>query len=290
MIPPTAAPKEISISPEGTKYTFLLSESVALRVNLKTESHHAKTAKLQKGVTIVYNGIEVAGEGTGFGVPVLKYGSETCFSGTATLRVQEQENLTVIHKEFDMDMVERAEFRNLSLANGKLRKLVDYISTLYQKHRRLGHSILLIKSLLLKFGVKENFTKIQTKGKVAVTYTMFPSRLLVRVEHDLVNRINLEGIFVLNEQSAIFFKTYSDSNGSRLVDEEIGAWQPVTANSAKISDYHGRIGFSLKTIKGSLLRRGRELLTNSLDWIGLDYEISPESDSFEYEIELFEEG
>ena len=290
MIPPTAAPKEISISPEGTKYTFLLSESVALRVNLKTESHHAKTAKLQKGVTIVYNGIEVAGEGTGFGVPVLKYGSETCFSGTATLQVQEQENLTVIHKEFDMDMVERAEFRNLSLANGKLRKLVDYISTLYQKHRRLGHSILLIKSLLLKFGVKENFTKIQTKGKVAVTYTMFPSRLLVRVEHDLVNRINLERIFVLNEQSAIFFKTYSDSNGSRLVDEEIGAWQPVTANSAKISDYHGRIGFSLKTIKGSLLRRGRELLTNSLDWIGLDYEISPESDSFEYEIELFEEG
>ena len=70
------------------------------------------------------------------------------------------------------------------------------------------------------------------------------------------------------------------------MDEEIGEWQPVTADSAKIADYHDRVAFGLKAIKGSVLRMGRELLANSLDWIGLDYELSPESDSFEYEIEL----
>jgi hypothetical protein len=283
-----SAPKEIAISCEDTKYTFLLSESVALRVNLKTGPQNTKTAKLQKGVTLVYDGEEVAGEGTGFGVPILKYADETYFSGSSTLKVQKQGNLVVIQKEFDMDMVERTEFRNLSFTNGKLRELIDSISALYQRHRRLARLILLAKSLLFEFGVKESFGKTRTKGKVAVTYTIFPSRLLVRVECRLVNRINLERIFVLNEQSALFFRTYSDSDGSRLIDEEIGAWQPVTANSAKIADCHGRVGFSLKTIRGSQLRRGREFLANSLDWVGLDYELSPASDSFEYGIELFE--
>jgi len=286
-MPPLAAMlKDISTSMEDTKHTFFLSNSVALRVNLKTEPRNAKTAELQKGLVLVCNGIEVAGEGTGFGVPVLRYADETYFSGTSTIQVQKQENLVQIRKEFDIDMVERAKFRNLSLANGRLRKLIDSISTLYQKHRRLAHSILLVKRLLLEFGVKESFTKTQSKGKIAVTYTIFPSRLLIRVEYGLINRINLERIFVLNEQSALFFRTYSDSGGSRLMDEEIGEWQPVTADSAKIADYHDRVAFGLKAIKGSVLRMGRELLANSLDWIGLDYELSPESDSFEYEIEL----
>jgi len=287
MPPLMAAQKEITILSEGTEYTFLLSKSVALRVNLKTEPQNAKTAKLQKGVTLVCNDSEVVGEGTGFGVPILKYADETCFPGTATLQVQRQENLVVVRKEFDMNMVEKAKFRNLTLSKGILLRLNDSISTHYKRHKRFAHSILLVKSILFKFGVKETFEKTQTKGKVAVTYTIFPSRLLVKVEYGLVNMLNLERIFVLNEQSALFFRIFSDSDGSRLIDEEIGAWQPVTADSAKITDCHGRIGFSLRTIRGSLMRRGRESLANSLDWIGLDYELSLESDSFEYEIELF---
>lgn len=290
MLPLVAGSKKIRILSEVTKYTFLLSESLALSVSLNTEPHTAKTGRLQKGVTLVYKGIEVAGEGTGFGVPVLKYGNETYFSGSSTLQVQKQEDLVVVRKEFEMDMVERAEFRNLRLENGKLRRLIDSISILYQKHGRLARSILLVKSLFLKLGVKESFAKTQTKGKVAVTYTIFPSSLLVKVESDLVDRINLERVFVLNEQSALFFNTCSDSDGSILVDEEIGAWQPVTARSVRICDCQGRIGFSLKTIRGCILRRGREFLANSLDWIGLDYELSPDCDSFEYGIELFGGG
>ncbi len=286
MLPLVTGSKKIRILFEFAKYTFLLSESLALRVGLNTEPHIAKTGRLQKGVILVYKGIEVAGEGMGFGVPVLKYGNETYFSGSSSIQVQKQEDLVVVRKEFDMDMVERAEFRNLRLENGKLRRLIDSISILYQKHRRLTHAILLVKGLLLKMGVKERFAKTQTKGKVAVTYTIFPSSLLVKVESGQVNRTNLERIFVLNEQSALFFRTCSDSDGSTFIDEKIGAWQPVTARSVRICDCQGRIGFGLKTIRGCILRRGREFLNDSLDWIGLDYELSPECDSFEYEIEL----
>jgi hypothetical protein len=92
---------------------------------------------------------------------------------------------------------------------------------------------------------------------------------------------------VLNEQGAHFFRKYSDSEGLKLDDEEIGAWDYVTAQSAKIVDKKDRIAFSLKNVEGTMLRRGREMVKGSLNWIGLDYELNPEDDQFEYEIEIF---
>ena len=71
-----------------------------------------------------------------------------------------------------------------------------------------------------------------------------------------------------------------------MTDEEIGAWNGVTAQSAKIADKQDRISFNLKNVEGTMLRRGRELMKSSLNWIGLDYELNPEHDSFEYEIEI----
>ena len=68
--------------------------------------------------------------------------------------------------------------------------------------------------------------------------------------------------------------------------EEIGAWNKVTAQSAKIFDYQEKISFNLKNIEGTILRRGRELMKGSLDWIGLDYGLNPISNQFEYEIEI----
>ena len=266
--------------------TFPISNSVALRVHLDTKPRNMKIADLQKGLIFFYNGVDVAGEGTGFGVPILKYSDETYFSGSSTLHVHKQGNLAVIRKKFFMDMVARDRFRNLKLENRKIRTLIDYISMLYQKHKRLDRSILLVKGFLLRFGVKPSFTKIPPKGKVTATYIIDRRRILVKMNFSLLDRINLEKVFVLNEQGALFFRTYSDSDGLRLVDEEIGAWTDVKAQSANITDYHNGIGFGLKNVKGGILRRGRELLKDSLDWVGLDYELGPENDFFEYEIEI----
>ncbi|HCW06321.1 MAG TPA: hypothetical protein DGG95_03035 [Cytophagales bacterium] len=73
-----------------------------------------------------------------------------------------------------------------------------------------------------------------------------------------------------------------------MCDEEIGALDNVTAQSARIAaDKQDRIGFSLTNVEGTMLRRGRELVKNSLDWSGLDYKFNPKDDQFEYEIEIF---
>jgi hypothetical protein len=73
-----------------------------------------------------------------------------------------------------------------------------------------------------------------------------------------------------------------------LCDEKIGALDNVTAQLARIAaDKQDRIGFSLKNIEGTMLRRGWELTKNSLDWIDLNYKFNPKDDQFEYEIEIF---
>jgi hypothetical protein len=109
----------------------------------------------------------------------------------------------------------------------------------------------------------------------------------VKLDLSLLERTKLGKIFVLNEQGAHFFRTYLDSENLRLDDEEIGAWNDVTSQSAKITNEQDKIGFSLKNIEGTKLRRGRELIKGSLDWIGLDYELDAEYSKFEYEIEVF---
>jgi len=283
----TSAENESSNFFASTSHTYAISDSVALRIHSDTKPLNTKIANLQKGVILVYNGAEVVGEGTGFGVPIGKYSGETFFSGSSFLEVHKKDNFVTIRKEFSMDLIARDKFRNLKLENGKLRKIIDSISLLYQKHKHLAQLILHTKRLLFKVGVDSIFIKTAPKGKVVVTYTIHRNRILVKMSFNQLDRNNLQKIFVLNEQGAHFFRKYSDSEGLKLNDEEIGAWDGVTAQSAKITDKQDRISFTLKNVEGAMLRRGREAIKGSLDWVGLDYELNPENDQFEYEIEVF---
>jgi hypothetical protein len=272
-------------------HTHPISDTVALRVHADTKPKNMKTAQLQKGLILLYKGTEVIGEGIGFGVPIAKYSDETVFSGSSSLRIRTLENIVEIRKEFIMDLVTRNTLRNFKLENPKIRTLLDSISTIYkkqyQRHVYFARYILLTRSLLFKFGVKSTFIKSAPKGVVVVTYLIDQNRILVKLDLSLLERTNLGKIFVLNEQGAHFFRTYSDSESLKLDDEAIGAWNEVTSQSARITNAQDKIGFSLKNVEGTKLRRGRELIKGSLDWIGLDYELGAEHSQFEYEIEVF---
>jgi hypothetical protein len=270
----------------SSPYTYYISDSVALKIYSDTRPQNMKIASLQKGVILLYNGAEVVGEGTGFGVPIGKYSDETFFSGSSFIQVHKHENYVIIRKEFLMDTIARDKFRNLKLENMKLRKKIDFVSLLYKKHKRLAQFILHAKGLLFRFGVESVFIRTEPRGKVIVTYTVDRNRILVKLSFSMLVRNNLQKVFVLNEQGAHFFRKYSDSEGLKVNDKEIGVWDDVTAQSAKIADKKDRIAFSLKNVEGTMLRRGREVVKGSLNWIGLDYELNPEDDQFEYKIEI----
>jgi hypothetical protein len=100
------------------------------------------------------------------------------------------------------------------------------------------------------------------------------------------DRRRLQKIFMLNEQGSTFFRKYVDSRGTELLDTGIGAWDGIGTKWACLKILNGEFGFRLWRVDDSTLRRGREFLKGSLDWVGLDYEVNPEKDVFEYAIEV----
>ena len=69
-------------------------------------------------------------------------------------------------------------------------------------------------------------------------------------------------------------------------DWEICGWDLVTTQSARIMDKNNRVGFRLRNVEGTLLPRGKEMVRESLNWIDLDFEFTPEDHKFEYKTEV----
>jgi hypothetical protein len=268
------------------EHTVFISESLAFRIYSNTKPHNLKLTDLQKGLIFVYNGKEKVGEGIGFGVPVIMSSGETYFSKSSNVYLSQQEDRTILCKEFLMDHVARNRFRNVRLENHGVRIVFKSLSELYQNHRRLRFPILTLKTLPLKLGVSTTFVKTASIGKVTFTYTINQGHILVNADFNSLKTRNLERIFILNEQGSRFFTKYSDSDGTQLTNEQIGAWDITEADWASITDAQDKVGFRLKKIENSLLRRGREFQKGILEWIGLDYEVDPGAVSADYEIEI----
>jgi hypothetical protein len=265
-------------------HTCPVSDSVSLRIYSDTQPHNQKIADLQKGLILVINGTETVGEGTGFGLPVLAYTDETYFSATSKLHISQRANRRIIRKDFTMDRVARNNFRNVTLENRRARSLIEHFSNAYQKHPQLR--LLALKRLTQKLNIGTAFPKTTPKGKVTVTYTVENTRTTVKADFKNLEKKSLQRIFMLNEQGTRFFRKYTDSTGTKLTDTEIGAWDTTSGEWACLKTLTGETGFRLWNARNSVLRRGREFLEGSLDWVGLDYEISRRAIVFEYAIDV----
>jgi hypothetical protein len=266
------------------KYTVSLSNSIALKVYSSTKPYNLKIANLQKGLIIAYNGKERVGEGSGFGFPVLIFPKETFFSGSSNVSVAQTTESIKIRKEFYMDRAARNKLGNVYLENQKARAFIRYLTDFYQKNRRFRY--LSLKEFFVKMGVESTFVKTAAVGKVAVTYEIGNGFVNVKVDFHHLQKVRPKKVFVLNEQSAKFFRKYFDAHHASLVDKQIGAWDEVSPEWACLKDVEGQAGYRLWKVNGAVLRRGRETMNNCLDWVGLDYEVDPDSEVFEYRIEI----
>jgi hypothetical protein len=271
---------------EARMHTFPFSSSASFRIYSSTEPHNWKIGDLQKGLILVHNGIETVGEGTGFGVPVLVYSDETYFSGSSKVDVSKSDGPPTVCKEFVIDRVARNRFRNVTVENRIARRFFTRLADVYQRHPRFR--FLTLKDLTGKMDVNTTFLKASSRGKVAVTYAIDGPRVVVRADFRDLQRTKLEKIFMLNEQGSRFFREYADSEGAELIDTAIGAWDGINAKWGCLKILNGEFGFRLWKTEDSVLRRGREFLEGSLDWVGLDYEVNPMIDIFGYRIEVLD--
>jgi hypothetical protein len=285
-----ASAAELSLSEDynlltSEKHTIPISSSAAVEVYSNTNPCNLKIGCLQKGLIFTYEGTERVGEGTGFGFPVLMYPKETYFSSSAKVWMQQTSGSIKIKKEFIMDRVARNKVGNARLENQQARTFIRILTDLYQKNKRFR--FLAIKEIIVNMGIQNTFVKTVSIGTIPVTYEITNCTVNVKVDFRQLRKKHPRKIFVLNEQSGGFFRRYADSYGSVLVDGHIGAWDTVDADWACLTDLRGRIGFRLWNVGGCVFRRGRETMKNCLDWSGLDYEVDPKSEVFEYHIDLF---
>lgn len=249
--------------------------------------HSDNTSCLQKGVTLIHRDIELSGEGTGFGVPVLRYLGRDYFSSSSIMQTSHRRK-TIATKTFIMDIVLERNFKGTKPTNKMTRNLVRRLEQLYQTHGNWTW-LALKKSLLGALGVQTSFVRVKPMGTVPIVYHFERSRINVKANFNSLKRDGLERIFLLNEQASTHFRKYHDSDGTVLFDEKISPWEKVHADWASFSTDTGDVGFRLWNVKDALMHRGREFLRDTFDWIGLDYEISPEKTSFEYDIEITED-
>lgn len=256
-----------------------------MRLYSDTRPHYYHIAGLQKGLILVKQGAELVGEGTGFGVPVVRYRDKTYFSGSSTLRISQTGNSTTLVKKFVLDMIHEIRFRKTRIENKITRRFAKFLAELYEKHKRWR--LLFLHSLLKRAGIQSLFVQVKPAGKVTVIYRIDPPFIHVKALFELWKKEGLQKIFLLNEQGSRFFRKYCDSNCTVLFDKHIGTWDAVEAEWACVFSKSGEFGFCLRKVEDTVLHRGREFLEGILDWVGLDYEFSPHKTCFEYDIELF---
>ncbi|MFW9784698.1 MAG: hypothetical protein ACFFFB_20630 [Candidatus Heimdallarchaeota archaeon] len=276
----------IILSSQG--YSLPITSNLNLIIYKNTKPNNLKIADLQKGLILEYIGTEIIGEGTGFGFPIVIYKGESYFSKSAQVFIKKNSASTIIKKEFNMNSIARNKYKNLKLENKKVRSIIRYLSYLYQKHKKLR--FLTLKKFFIDIGIKSIYEKTKSIGTIPVTYIITGKKITIEVDLHKIERLHPQKIFVLNEQSANFFKKYIDSNKLTLKNNEFGAWDYVDAKWAILTDLNERLGYKLWRINNTILCRGRETLKNRLDWAGLDYQIKPNTKRFKYKIELLEKN
>lgn len=268
-------------------YTFKADEHLSFRLYPDNRPKNLEIAELQKGLLLVFDGIELIEEGIGFGVPIVKYRDKTLFPGSAEAFLHEDNGQEAVwSKHFTLDTVSKKRVWKGPFINDMF----------YRQIRRIFEKAYLRdepKSLISKLvelrtavGIRTDFVKVSPRGQINVTYRCSPLKIEVQVEVKDLQTYGCEQILVLNEQGGGFFQTYSDTNGTELKGNAIGAWQPVHAQSAALSYNEANLAFALRNSDRAALYRGREYAKGRFCWSGLTYALKPDTRQFSYTIEI----
>jgi hypothetical protein len=267
--------------------TVSLDGFVSCRLYEDTRPHCLEIAKLQKGLVLLVNGKEVVEEGAGFGTPVALYEDRPYFSSSAEVTVEKLEDRKVLTKSFRMDTVSRKRFgKRFYLHDGVYIFLHKSFHRVYTRKGKLTPLLTKVIELRKALRIKTEFQQTEPKGTITVKYTCLPSAIEVEVQLSQLDHRGCKEILILNEQGTSFFRKYSDSNGLKLVDEQIGPWEKVNAEEASLSNMSETLAFSLKKTDGAVLQRGREKVQKRFSWVGFSYSLRPNTSAFRYVIEL----
>ncbi len=268
-----------------------LGEGISLELREPPrDSTSYPTHRIQRGLILFRQGIDLSGEGVGFGVPVLKVRGDSVFPGSAEISRKEGAGTTTLTVDFELNLVERFFlFGTKEMKLSSMYSLNNFLSRLHREHS-VTRGVISGGGKILKrlWKVKTRYVERPALGAVRVTMTCRPDRSLVSVAADfsrLKTRDILE-IAMMNEQGAHHFDRYEDSDGLRLEANAIGTWDEIVAGEAKMIAAREKLLFQLRKVEGARMFRGREAVPGRLAWSGIAHVFPGSRTFFDYEISL----
>jgi hypothetical protein len=248
------------------------------------------TRRLQKGLLLLDGGQELAEEGVGFGVPILKRGIQTIFPGGMKLAGERRGSVWTVAAAFDMNLVERlARPGGGNLKSGPLYTAKNSLAALHRRSPQLRRPLTATSVAVRRmFRWVTTFEETPPFATLKVTYTVHGEEGRVNVALDMADlpRDSVTEVAVMSEQGARHFDRYLDSDGISLRGSEIGTWDDVAAKTATfVSTAHG-VAFSLGQEEGARLNRGRELIGSRVAWSGFGYSLPPALHGFSYDLRI----
>jgi hypothetical protein len=265
-----------------------LRDDLALTIADRPVADGFPTARLQKGMLLHHKGRDLAEEGVGFGVPVLKRGALTIFPGGIELSERRDGTSREIVAAFRMDLVERlAGPGGRGPTSGAFYAARDLLAAL---HRRLpplrGPLTAASNAVRRRRGWVTTFEQTSPVATLEVTYRIEGDRPRLRVAVDMAGlpEAGITETVVMNELGASHFDQYLDSDGARLRGRQIGTWDEVQAAGAAFAGTTSRVAFCVGQVQGARLFRGREVVGSRLAWSGFGYSLRPARERFTYDV------
>ena len=247
------------------------------------------TRRLQKGLLLLDGREELAEEGVGFGVPVLKRGIQTIFPGEMELAWRRTGPLWEVTAVFAMDLVERlARPGGASLQSGVLYAAKDSLAALHRRVPPLRGPLTAASGALRRmFGWVTTYEQAEVCAELTVTYTVDGEQGRIGIAVDMAGLpTDVTEVVMMNELGGRHFDRYTDADGTDLHGDEIGTWDEVGAVKASFVSTAHQVAFSLGQVEGARLSRGRELVGARLAWSGFGYSLPPAPGAFTYDVRI----
>jgi hypothetical protein len=274
--------------------TIPMASGIYLKFTIgSTGGKNYPTAGLQKGFLLVREGQDLAEEGVGFGVPILKRGIQTIFPGSSSLISIQKDpvhNATNVTVNYRMNLEEKIVGPGFeSVKNNFLYTTKNFLAVLIRHiHPMRGPLTAASNALRWMFGWRTAYEEAEFSTNVKVIYAFDCTAGTISVEIDgaTLNKEAITEVVVMNEQGAITFDQFCDSNGINLHGDEIGCWDKVTSEWASFVSTTHRLAFTLRQVQGATIFRGRELVGSRLAWSGFGISFPPTAAKFSYQLKI----